>query len=327
MAAQGHAGAPRADAAALPVLGDAPEFAPAAPRWWNSAPRTMAGLRGRVVLVDFWTYTCINCLRTLPYLKAWSERYGPDGLVVVGVHTPEFQFEHEAGNVAAAIRQTGIPYPVAQDNEYATWDAWGNRAWPSKYLVDARGRVRYAHLGEGAYEETEEAIRTLLEESGRAGLGDGVRVPPGEHAWRLRTPETYLGASRARGFLVAPRPGVHRYPRASGRLKRHGFALSGRWRVDDESAEAVANARLDARVLGKSVYLVLGSRGDRPRHVRVLLDGKPIRPEQAGADVRDGRLTVSRQRLYRIVAVPLAGEHRLTLRFDRGVAGFAFTFG
>ena len=279
------------------------------------------------MLVDFWTYTCINCLRTLPYLKAWSERYRADGLVVVGVHTPEFQFEHEAGNVAASIRQNGIRYPVAQDNEYATWQAWGNQAWPSKYLVDARGRVRYAHVGEGAYEETEAAIRSLLAEAGADRLGDGVRVPPGERAWRMSTPETYLGAARARGFVGTPQLGVHDYARPGARLARHSFALGGRWRVDEESAEAVADARLDARVLGKSVYLVLGSRGDRRRHVRVLLDGKPIRADQAGADVRRGRITVTRQRLYRLVSLPLAGEHRLALRFDPGVAGFAFTFG
>ena len=318
-----------AHAESLPALGRAPDFT-GTQRWFNTPggrALSLAGLRGKVVLVDFWTYTCINCLRTLPYVKAWSERYRGDGLVVVGVHTPEFQFEHEAGNVASAIRQNRIPYPVAQDNEYATWDAWGNHAWPAKYLVDARGRVRYAHLGEGEYAETESAIRALLEEAGSERLGRGVRVAAGERAWRMSTPETYLGAARARGFLVAPRPGVHRYPRSDGPLERHAFALSGRWRVDDESAEALANARLDARILGKSVYLVLGSRGERGRHVRVLLDGKPIRPEEAGADVRDGRLTVSRQRLYRLVAVPLAGEHLLTLYFDRGVAGFAFTFG
>ena len=318
-----------ADAAALPALGRAPDFT-GTQRWFNTPgerPLSLAGLRGKVVLVDFWTYTCINCLRTLPYLTAWSERYRADGLVVVGVHTPEFQFEHEAGNVAASIRQNAIRYPVAQDNEYATWQAWGNHAWPSKYLVDARGRVRYAHVGEGAYEETEAAIRSLLAEAGADRLGDGVRVPPGERAWRMSTPETYLGAARARGFVGTPQLGVHDYARPGGRLARHSFALGGRWRVDEESAEAVADARLDARVLGKSVYLVLGSRGDRRRHVRVLLDGKPIRADQAGADVRRGRVTVTRQRLYRLVSLPLAGEHRLALRFDPGVAGFAFTFG
>ncbi len=318
-----------ADAAALPALGRAPDFT-GTQRWFNTAgerPLSLAGLRGKIVLVDFWTYTCINCLRTLPYLKAWSERYRADGLVVVGVHTPEFQFEHEAGNVAASIRQNAIRYPVAQDNEYATWQAWGNQAWPSKYLVDARGRVRYTHIGEGAYEQTEAAIRSLLAEAGADRLGDGVRVPPGERAWRMSTPETYLGAARARGFVGTPQLGVHDYARPGGRLARHSFALGGRWRIDEESAEAVADARLDARVLGKSVYLVLGSRGDRRRHVRVLLDGKPIRADQAGADVRRGRVTVTRQRLYRLVSLPLAGEHRLALRFDPGVTGFAFTFG
>jgi cytochrome c biogenesis protein CcdA/thiol-disulfide isomerase/thioredoxin len=317
-----------ADSARLPVLGRAPDFT-GTQRWFNTRggrPLSLARLRGKVVLVEFWTYTCINCLRTLPYVTAWSRRYEGDGLVVVGVHTPEFQFEHEAGNVETAIRQNRIPYPVAQDNEYATWEAWGNQAWPSKYLIDARGRVRYAHIGEGEYPETEAAIRGLLEEAGSERLGGEVRVADGERAWRMSTPETYLGAARARGFLTAPRRGVHDYSGAGGRLDRHTFALGGRWQVDEESAEAVADARLDAHVLAKSVYLVLGSRGGR-RHVRVLIDGRPIRAAEAGTDVRGGRLTVTGQRLYRLVALPLAGEHRLSLRFDPGVTGFAFTFG
>src|SRR5204862_6805018 len=164
----------------LPVLGTAPDFV-GTQRWFNTAggrPLTLAALHGKVVLVDFWTYTCINCLRTLPYVKAWSERYRRDGLVVVGVHTPEFQFEHDASNVAEAIRANGLHYPVAQDNDYATWNAWDNQSWPAKYLIDAQGRVRYAHIGEGEYGETEDAIRSLLRERGDARLAGVTAVRP-----------------------------------------------------------------------------------------------------------------------------------------------------
>ena len=324
------AAAPGRASARLPELGAAPEFT-GTQRWFNTpggAPLSLGGLRGKVVLVDFWTYTCINCLRTLPYLKAWDERYRDRGLVVVGVHTPEFRFERDPGNVAAAIGQNELGYAVAQDNEFATWQAWGNQAWPSRYLVDARGQVRYAHVGEGDYEQTEAAIRSLLGEAGAQGLGEGVRVARGEVPGRRSTPETYLGAARAEGFVVPPRPGARRYPGAgSERLPVNGFALGGRWRVDAESAEALAGGRLDARVVAKSVYLVLSSRGDRPRDVRVLLDGRPIRAREAGADVRAGVVSVRRQRLYRLVALPAAGEHLLSLRLPAGVAGFAFTFG
>ena len=318
------------EGAVLPDLGAAPDFENTQ-RWFNTAggrPLTLAGLRGKVVLVDFWTYTCINCLRTLPYVKAWAERYRRDGLVVVGVHTPEFRFEHEAGNVATAIRANGLPYPVAQDNEYGTWQAWGNQAWPAKYLIDARGHVRYGHVGEGEYDNTETAIRSLLAEAGAERLGGDVQVRAGEVPDHRATPETYLGAARAKGFLAAPQRGVKRYPEVGDQpLAVNAFALGGTWHVDEESAEAVDAARLDARVSAKSVYLVLSSRGDRPRSVEVLLDGRPIPAAQAGADVRDGRVTVRGQRLYRLVALVATGEHRLTLEFDPGVSGYAFTFG
>ena len=169
----------------LPVLGPAPDFT-GYQRWFNTAsgrPLSLEALRGKVVLVDFWTYTCINCIRTLPYLKAWDERYRDKGLVTVGVHTPEFPFERDAGNVEEAIVQNALRYPVVQDNDYATWDAYGNQFWPAKYLIDARGQVRYTHFGEGDYEETEGAIRRLLEEAGNGGRrrvwpGPGQSEPP-----------------------------------------------------------------------------------------------------------------------------------------------------
>jgi len=313
----------------LPVLGAAPEFADTQ-RWFNAAPLTMAGLRGRVVLLDFWTYTCINCLRTLPYLKAWDARYRRQGLTIVGVHTPEFAFERKASNVSAAIDRQSLRYPVVQDNEYGTWNAYGNQAWPAHYLVDARGQVRYVHLGEGAYEETEAAIRALLAEAGDRRLGAAAK-PRGEidAVAGHTSPETYLGSARASGFFpTGPRNGTHDYTAAPpSELKQSAFSLGGHWSIDDESARAVLGATITARVVGRAVYLVLSSDGDRPRRVHVELDGRPIARADAGDDVRDSVVTVRRQRLYDLVKLDSVGEHVLTLRLDPGVSGFAFTFG
>ncbi len=300
--------------AGLPELGAAPEFE-GVTRWLNSPPLSLADLRGKVVLVDFWTYTCINCLRTLPYLRAWDERYRDRGLVIVGVHTPEFAFEKDTGNVRDAVARNRLRYPVAQDNDYATWNAWGNRYWPAKYLIDAGGQVRYTHFGEGDYDVTERAIRGLLAESGGDALGDRAGRQPGEVPERA-TPETYLGAARAERWLRPPQPGVHAYPGADGALPPDTFALGGTWKVDAEAAEAVRGATIKAHVTGKSVYLVLGSRAGRPRDVTVRLDGEPYRS-----------VTVRRQRLYTLVSLPRTEEHELTLELEPGVAGFAFTFG
>jgi len=312
-------------------LGTAPEFT-GNDRWFNTdggRPLTLRGLRGRVVLIDFWTYTCINCLRTFPALKAWDRRYRDDGLTIVGVHTPEFSFEREAGNVAEAIDQNGLAYPVAQDNAYGTWNAWGNQYWPAKYLIDARGHVRYTHFGEGDYDETEKAIRALLAESGRDRLGglsdaETETADPG-----VRTPETYLGTKRSEGFVPDPvANGTHRYPGLQGeRLPSNGFALSGTWRADGESATAVRKGTLDTRFTARRVFLVMSSKGATPRRVRVEVDGRPVSAELAGEDVARGAATVTGERLYRLVSLPEAGEHRLRLRFPAGVTGYAFTFG
>jgi cytochrome c biogenesis protein CcdA/thiol-disulfide isomerase/thioredoxin len=300
--------------AGLPKLGAAPEFE-GVTRWLNSPPLSLAALRGKVVLIDFWTYTCINCLRTLPYLRAWDDRSRARGLTIVGVHTPEFAFEKDAGNVRDAVARSRLRYAVAQDNDYGTWNAWGNRYWPAKYLIDATGQVRYTHFGEGDYDVTEQAIRTLLEEAGSDGLGERAGRQPGEVPGQA-TPETYLGAARAERWLQRPRPGVHAYAGTDGVLPPDHFALGGTWKVDIESAEAVRGATLKAHVTGKSVYLVLSSRGNRPRRVTVRLDGEPY-----------GSVTVRRQRLYTLVSLPRTEEHELTLEFAPGVAGFAFTFG
>jgi cytochrome c biogenesis protein CcdA/thiol-disulfide isomerase/thioredoxin len=313
----------------LPVLGPAPEFS-GNQEWFNTPggqPLSLRELRGQVVLVDFWTYTCINCIRTLPYLKAWDERYGKDGLAIVGVHTPEFPFEREAGNVEDAIEQNDLGYAVAQDNDYATWNAYGNEYWPAKYLIDAQGRVRYTHFGEGEYEETEEAIRELLAEAGHRPEAKMTDVAVEQASARVTTPESYLGAARADRFLNGPIvPGIHRY-RAPERFAYDSLAYEGTWRIGHDDATSVRRSRLHLVFGARRVFLVLGSRGGTPRSVRVMLDGKPIAAKLAGRDVRDGRATVRRQRLYRLVELPRAGRHLLTLDFAPGVSGYAFTFG
>jgi cytochrome c biogenesis protein CcdA/thiol-disulfide isomerase/thioredoxin len=313
----------------LPALGAAPEFMQTQ-EWFNTParrPLKLSALRGRVVLVDFWTYTCINCIRTLPYLKAWDAAYRRDGLQIVGVETPEFAFERDAGNVANAITQFGLRYPVVQDNEMGTWNAYGNQYWPADYLIDAHGQVRYAAFGEGDYVKTETAIRALLAETGApvAGRGHprGVIVPS-----QQATPETYLGTARAQGWLSPPKPGLNDYgPASTGALPLNDFAYSGKWNISSQPAEAVAGAGIDVEFQAKNVYLVLSSPGERPLPVHVLLDGRSIAAADAGADVHSGVVTVTGQRLYTLASLARNERHHLSLRFAPGVAGYAFTFG
>jgi len=318
-----------ADAKQLPVLGTAPEFTETQD-WFNTPgdrPLSLSSLHGRVVLVDFWTYTCINCIRTLPYLKAWDAAYRKEGLTIVGVETPEFAFEHEASNVSDAIDQFGLHYPVVQDNNMGTWNAYNNEDWPADYLIDANGQVRYMAVGEGDYSQTETAIRALLAEAGDSVGGKshptGVIVPS-----EVATPETYLGTNRAEGWIVPPKPGLHDYgPPPSGALTLNEFAFSGTWNISGQPATAVASAGIDVDFDAKNVYLVLSSPGERPLPVTVLLDGRPISAREEGADVHGGVVTVRRQRLYGLVSLPSDQQHRLSLRFAPGVTGYAFTFG
>ncbi len=296
-------------------LGPAPGFQGGG-KWLNTPrPLELDELRGRVVLVDFWTYTCINCIRTLPYLRAWDQRYRRRGLTVVGVHTPEFPFERKTANVRAAIAQNELRYPVVQDNGYGIWNAFGNQYWPAKYLIDARGRVRYTHFGEGDYDGTESAIRALLAESGArpgARAGRARAIAPGDGA---QTPETYFGAKRAQGWLVPPERGTRSYPDA-GRPPLNAFALGGRWKVTGESATAVRDATVRARFRARRVYLVLRSADRRRRSVRVRVDSGPERTVAVRGDD-----------IYTAVDLPAAGEHDLELEFAPGVSGYAFTFG
>jgi len=319
----------RSRKSSLPVLGAAPEFT-GNQRWFNTPgnrPLTLRELRGQVVLVDFWTYTCINCIRTLPYLKAWDEGYRNSGLTIVGVHTPEFPFERDAGNVGDAIDQNGLRYAVAQDNDYATWNAYGNQYWPAKYLIDARGRVRYTHFGEGEYEETEDAIRELLREAGRQPAKQMTEVRTEQASALVTTPETYLGAARADRFANGPiSPGTHDYE-PPPELPPDALAYQGTWRIAEDSATSVRNAQLHLAFGARRVFLVLGSDDGSPKPLRVLLDGRPISAADAGRDVEDGRAEVGEQRLYRLVELPRPERHLLTLELAPGISGYAFTFG
>jgi cytochrome c biogenesis protein CcdA/thiol-disulfide isomerase/thioredoxin len=318
----------------LPNVGTAPDFTDTED-WFNTGagghshtPLTLASLRGRVVLVDFWTYTCINCIRTLPYLKAWDATYRGQGLTIVGVETPEFSFERDASNVSDAIDQFGIHYPVVQDNEMGTWNAYGNQYWPADYLIDAKGQVRYATFGEGDYDKTETAIRALLAEAGHnvaAGHSHptGVIVPSQE-----ATPETYLGTARGQGWATGPVAGVHNYGAGHpGPLEVNNFAFSGTWNTAAQPVTAVSSAGIDVEFQAKNVYLVLSSADNSPRQVQVLLDGRPIPAADAGADVHNGVVTVKGERLYTLASLPRNERHRLSLRFAAGVTGYAFTFG
>ncbi len=261
----------------------------------------------------------------MPYLTAWDRTYRKDGLTIVGVHSPEFPFEKDAGTVEEAIERNGIRYPVVQDNDLATWSAYGTQYWPSEYFVDARGRVRFVHYGEGEYGEKEQIVRELLREAGRPVSRRDSGARGIEPSAGVTTPETYLGAARAERF-VNPQlsPGSHDF----GDPPRPGpseFAYRGRWRITLESARAEGGS-LDLSFGARRVYLVLGSPG-RSRQMRVLLDGKPIPGSVAGSDVHGGVVDIAAQRLYSLVDLPRVGHHLLTLEPEAGVSGYAFTFG
>lgn len=311
----------------LPVIGPAPEIQ-GTQRWFNTPgdrPLTMAELRGRVVLIDFWTYTCINCIRTQPWLNAMNERYADKGLTIIGVHTPEFPFEKDAGNVEEAIKRAGIKYPVVQDNDYTVWNSYANQYWPAEYFVDAKGNVRYAHFGEGDYAHKEQVIRELLAEAGHdpgAGRTDATGM---QAAHVLLTPESYLGTARAdrfeNGTLL---PGVHDF----GPLKDpkpDWLAYGGKWNLGPEEALS-QGGQIAVNFKAKRVYLVLTSPG-RPRTARIELDGKPVSATDAGADVKQGKVTVRAQRLYSLINLQEPGRHTLTVTPESGIRGYAFTFG
>jgi cytochrome c biogenesis protein CcdA/thiol-disulfide isomerase/thioredoxin len=293
--------------------GPAPDFARVT-TWINSRPLTLGKLRGKVVLVDFWTYSCVNCIRTLPYLKAWYARYHRDGLVIVGVHTPEFAFEHVVSNVRRAVREHGIHYPVAVDDRYGTWDAWANQYWPADYLIDRNGDVRDAHFGEGAYAQTEADIRTLLGEraQGPPARAKGAIAPSPQ----VQTPETYLGTSRAQGYTqqLHPSADFDYGPQTSARPNT--IALAGHWRVESHQIVAGAHARLVFEYVAPRIYVVAGPPGAGPATLGVSVDGSP----RASVRVPDDDL-------YQLAHMPDAGPHQLVLSVPAGTSLYSFTFG
>ncbi|WP_213938504.1 cytochrome c biogenesis protein DipZ [Pseudomonas sp. dw_612] len=322
----------------LPVEGNLPPL-DGAVQWLNSPPLTADALKGKVVLVDFWTYSCINCLRTLPYVKAWAEKYRDQGLVVIGVHAPEFAFERNVGNVTKAMKDLGINYPVAIDNDYKIWRAFSNEYWPAHYFADAKGRIRYHHFGEGEYAESERVIQQLLKEAGATKVADGLITASAEGVQlapdmkEVLSPETYVGYQRAENFV--PEKGFSADKVATysppAQLALNNWSLGGQWNVGSERATSSAPAsRIVYRFHARDLHLVLGPGADgKPVRFKVLIDGKA--PGEAhGTDVApDGGGSVTEQRLYQLVRQSGdVTDRTFSIEFlDPGVSAYAFTFG
>jgi thiol-disulfide isomerase/thioredoxin len=324
--------------ARLPVEGELPSF-DGATGWLNSEPLTPGSLRGRVVLVSFWTYTCINWLRQLPYLRAWAEKYAGHGLAVIGVHTPEFSFEHNPGNVRQAVQDMRITYPVATDNHYGVWQAFDNHYWPALYFADAQGHIRHHHFGEGEYARSEMVIQQLLAEAGSTGAGtDMVSVDAGgleaPADWAsLRSPENYTGFQRTENFASpgGARPGApHRYT-VPARLGFNEWALSGDWTMAAEASTLnAADGQIACRFHARDLNLVIGpAAAGSPVRFRVLIDGQP--PGTAhGTDVdSDGDGTITQQRTYQLIRQPgPITERTFEMAFPNpGAQAYCFTFG
>lgn len=300
----------------------------------NTENITLASLRGKVVLIDFWTYTCINCIRTLPYLKQWDEKYRDKGLVIIGVHTPEFNFEKEHANVLEAVRREGILYPVVQDNNYATWAAFKNRYWPRKYLIDAQGYIRYDHIGEGAYEETEKVIQQLLAESG-VDVDNEITSTDSSPSLLPRTPELYAGADYAlpRGQDVGNPGGLKAHETADYILplsrNRHVLYLQGKWESrGNELVSNETNASVFLDFSASSVNMV--ANGPIGAKIRIFLNGQPVAQNQAGKDISYDRgqsyIVLDSPRLYSLI-IGEYGVYTLQLEMDAAIAVHAFTFG
>ena len=297
-----------------------------ATEWINSPPLTAESLQGRVVLVQFWTYSCINWIRTLPYVRAWDQKYRDRGLVVIGVHAPEFEFERQRANARWGTENFGVDYPVAVDNDFAIWRAFGNQYWPALYLIDGRGRVRYRHFGEGEYEQSERVIQELLAEAGARGVDRSLVsvTPRGVEVaadWdNIKSPETYLGSERSEN-QVSP----------DTRLRLNQWALAGDWRVQKQAAVLEeANGRIVYRFHARDLNLVMGPGAQgKPVRFRVLIDGQP--PGRAhGVDVDEqGNGTIAEPRMYQLIRHPgRVGDRQFEIQFlDPGVEAFVFTFG
>jgi len=288
----------------------------------------------KVILVDFLTYSCINCQRTFPYLVAWYDKYKDEGLEIVGIHTPEFAFEHDIDNVRAAMKMHGITYPIVLDNDYATWNAYGNRYWPRKYLIDIHGNIVYDHIGEGAYDETEKKIQELLAQRAEV-LGEDMggdtslaadSVP--ETTIAARSPETYFGASRNEYFANGMRGKLGQQSLDAPLVALlNRLYLVGDWNISQEYAEPAAGARILYRFNARGVYMV--AEADGPVRVQVLEDGKPVTADNRGASVdEDGYVTIEQSDLYKLIEHDSAGEHLLELHVEgSGAKIYTFTFG
>jgi cytochrome c biogenesis protein CcdA/thiol-disulfide isomerase/thioredoxin len=328
----------RGSPSALPIEGAMPPL-DGATQWLNSEPLSRDELRGKVVLVDFWTYSCINCIRALPYVRAWHEKYRDQGLVVIGVHSPEFAFEKDLRNVQREVRDLELTYPVAVDNDYAIWRAFSNEYWPAHYFIDAQGNVRHTHFGEGEYDVSEGVIQSLLAEAGNAGVATGLVAPSGDGAAlpsdtiSVLTPETYLGHARAESFASpgGQVPGVAHDYTLPPRVGINQWALEGRWTIGEEDAALdAAPGRIVMHFQARDLHLVLGPSAEgKPVRFRVRLDGA-VPGADGGADVdADGAGTVDEYRLYQLIRQKEAVRNRtLEIEFlEPGVAAYAFTFG
>jgi thiol-disulfide isomerase/thioredoxin len=321
----------------LPIEGALPPLI-GATEWLNSKPLTQEGLKGKVVLIDFWTYSCINCLRAIPYVRAWAHKYKDQGLVVIGVHAPEFAFEKTIKNVRSAVADLKIDYPVAIDNDYAIWRAFNNQYWPAHYFIDAEGRIRHHHFGEGEYDESERTIQRLLAEAGKTDVSAGlvaVNASGAEAAPDLNnvgSPETYVGYDRAENFISpggAVEDSRHVYAAATPRLNE--WALAGDWTIGKE--DAVLNepgGGIVYRFHARDLHLVLGPGADsKPVRFRVTMDGAAP-GANSGVDIdANGQGTVTEERLYQLIRQSgTVSDHSFEIRFlDPGVRAYAFTFG
>ena len=321
----------------LPVEGTMPELKGAV-LWLNSPPLTREQLRGKVVLIDFWTYSCINCLRALPYVEAWAKKYEDHGLVVIGVHAPEFAFEKIEGNVRRAVRDLGVTYPVALDNNLTIWQAFNNQYWPAHYFIDAQGRIRHHHFGEGEYDRSEQVIQQLLSEAGRKDVPGGIVDPRagGVQAAAMpptsdTSPETYTGYGRganfASGRVTGDQPADYKTPYP---LAPHQWGFTGRWTVGEEKSAAVAaGGKITFRFHARDLHLVLGPGADaKPVRFKVTLDGQAPGAARGMDTDADGNGIVTSERLYQLIRAKGAGDHTFVIEFlDPGVEVFAFTFG
>ncbi|MBI4162643.1 MAG: thioredoxin family protein [Candidatus Aenigmarchaeota archaeon] len=305
----------------LPLLGKAPEFVEIS-GWINSEPVKLEDLKGKVVLVDFWTYSCINCIRTLPYINSWNEKYSAKGLVIIGVHTPEFEFEKDYNNVKSAVEKYGVKYAVAQDNNYSTWRAYKNNYWPRKYLVDKDGNIRYDHIGEGGYEETEKAIQELLD-----AAGNTTSIKQETDFSQIATPELYLGYNFIRQALgneeglVANSINSYKTPNIT---QANIVYLEGKWKSEADRIIAVENASVYLIYKAKNVNIVSGGNST----LRILIGMATIEENYLGQDTnKDGSVIIAEKRLYNIISAQSYDAHLLEIRASLGFELYTFTFG